>query len=261
MIKIASEYERYQSSLVMKRIARLAHGENYRGQTSSATYDEIACQIQKLPLYTGSHVLDAGCGNGAFGLSIAENFPFYVKGIDLSQELIKEATLKAEKANLASKCDFSVEDFTKTSSYSCTNFDLVMCIGSLYWGQVLADTLSIWYRITRTNGCLLLFLNLQYKPLRSNEKSAIGATQFVSVLSLEKELAKAGWAISEWSDGTGRYIEWLQKWCIAMQEISELIVIEMGEEAALQLKCRFMTYYALAQRLAVRRIILRAEHV
>jgi cyclopropane fatty-acyl-phospholipid synthase-like methyltransferase len=261
MTEVAYEYERYQASSIMKRLAAIAHGENYREQTSSATYDEIACLVEKMALPPESLVLDAGCGNGAFSLPLAESFPLQVKGIDLSQTLIEEAGAKAAKANLTSKCSFSVGDFTALPSYSTASFDLVICIGSLYWGQSLATTLAAWHRITRSNGWLLLFLNLLYKPLDSNEKSAIGVTQFVPALSLAEELAKSGWVISEWSDGTDQYITWLQRWCSAMEEMTDNIVAEMGEEAASQLIRRFMTYYSLAQRNAVRRIILRAEHV
>lgn len=260
MTKVASEYERYQASSIMKRLAAIAHGENYREQTSSATYDEIACRVKKMSLSPESRVLDAGCGNGSFSLPLSENFSFQVEGVDLSQTLIEEAAAKAAKANLTSKCRFSVGDFTSFPNYSNASFDLVMCVGSLYWGQSLAITLATWHRITRSNGWLLLFLNLLYKPLNSNEKSAIGATQFVPALSLAEELAKSGWAISEWSDGTDQYITWLQRWCSAMEEVADNIVAEMGEEAASQLMRRFMTYYSLAQRSAVRRIIIRAEH-
>ena len=261
MTKVAAEYERYQASSIMKRLAAIAHGENYREQTSSATYDEIACRVKKMSLTSESLVLDAGCGNGAFSLPLVESFPLQVEGIDLSQTLIEEAAVKAAKANLTSKCRFSVGDFTTLPNYSNASFDLVICIGSLYWGQSLATTLATWHRITRSNSWLLLFLNLLYKPLDSNERSAVGATQFVPALSIAEELAKSGWAISEWSDGTDQYITWLQRWCSAMGEMTDDIIAEMGEETASQLIRRFMTYYSLAQRSAVRRIILRAEHV
>lgn len=262
MKQVATEYERYRTSSIMRKLAAIAHGGNYRGQTSSATYDEIACRVQKTSLPPESRVLDAGCGNGAFSLPIADHFSFQVEGIDISPMLVQEAVVKANSANLTSKCHFFVGDFTDLSNYPTASFDLVMCVGSLYWGQPLASTLAVWHRITHPdNGWLLLFLNLSYKPLNQDEKSAIGVTQFVPVLSLEEELAKTGWAISEWSDGTEQYIAWLERWCSAMKEMTDNIVLEMGEEAAMQLIRRFTAYYNLAQRRAVRRIILEAEHV
>lgn len=260
MTKITSEYERYQTSNVMKKLAKCAHGENYREQTSSATYDEIVYQIKMMNLSPENRILDAGCGNGAFSIPLAENYSFNVEGIDLSHELIKEASIKANRANLMTKCHFTVGDFTMHSSFPVEKFELIMCIGSLYWGQSLSNTFATWNKTISNNGWMLLFLNLLYKPLSSIEKTDIGSTQFIPAIYLEEELIKSSWVVSEWSDGTRQYIEWLERWCEAMEKLYDDIVSEMGEQAALKMKLRFTTYYNLAQRLAVKRIIVRAKH-
>ena len=46
-----------------------------------------------------------------------------------------------------------------------------------------------------------------------------------------------------------------------MEELSPNLSLEMGKDEASQLIRRFTTYLTLAQSRAVRRIILRAEHV
>jgi ubiquinone/menaquinone biosynthesis C-methylase UbiE len=256
MTKVSSEYERYQASSIMKKLAALAHGENYCGQTSSATYSEIEIQIQKMVLPSKSRILDAGCGSGAFTLSFSSKSPFYFEGVDLSEQLIQEATAKAAAMRLT-HCSFSVADFTTLSNYSDSSFDLILCIGSLYWGQPLDTTLATWRRITTSSGQLLLFLNLLYQPLSKEEEKALGATQFIPAFSLEKELVNEGWVISEWIDQTDTYQKWLKRWCAAMQDMSSEIQVEMGQEAAFQLIDRFTTYHRLAKTGSVRRIILR----
>lgn len=261
MTKIAAEYQNYQRSQLMKELAAAAHDQEYRGQTSSAIYPEIQARIKMMSLSPGSRILDAGCGNGAFSLPLAREFPLFVDGIDLGEELTKEAIKLALEANLSGKCRFFTGDFGSFSTYPADTFDAIICIGSLYWGQPLPIILDIWHRITRPGGQLLLFLNLAYTSLNADEKKAIGETQFLSSLTVQLELSQHGWALCEWSDATASYIEWLQRWCHKMEELSPNLSLEMGKDEASQLIRRFTTYLTLAQKQAVRRIILRAEHV
>jgi ubiquinone/menaquinone biosynthesis C-methylase UbiE len=261
MTKVAAEYQNYQRSQLMKELAAAAHDQEYRGQTSSAIYPEIQARIKLMSLPPNSRILDAGCGNGAFSLPLASEFPFFVDGIDLGEELIKEATKSALESNLSTKCRFFTGDFTSVSTYPADTFDAIICIGSLYWGQPLSTILDIWHRLTRPAGQLLLFLNLACTSLNTDEKEAIGETQFLSSLTVQHELSQHGWALCEWSDTTTSYIEWLQRWCHKMEELSPNLSLEMGKDGASQLIRRFTTYLTLAQNRAVRRIILRAEHV
>lgn len=261
MTKIAAEYQNYQRSQLMKELAAAAHNQEYRGQTSSAIYPEIQARIKMMSLPPGSRILDAGCGNGAFSLPLAREFGLFVDGIDLGDELTKEATKLALDANLSEKCRFFTGDFANFSTYPADTFDAIMCIGSLYWNQPLSTILDIWHRITQPCGQLILFLNLAYASLNADEKEAIGETQFLSPLTIQHELPQHRWAICEWSDATASYIEWLQRWCHKMEELSPNLCLEMGEDGASQLIRRFTTYLTLAQSQAVRRIVLRAEHV
>jgi ubiquinone/menaquinone biosynthesis C-methylase UbiE len=261
MTQIATEYQNYQKSPLMKELAAAAHREAYQGQTSSATYSEIREKIQMMSLLPNSHILDVGCGNGAFNVALAQEFPFFLDGIDLAQELTQEATTLAFKNNLSTKCKFFTGDFTHFSTYPPKTFDAIMCIGSLYWGQPLPIILDIWHRITKPGSQLLLFLNLAYTYLNPEEQEAIGQTQFLSALTLQDELSQHRWALCDWSDATPSYVEWLKRWCSKMEELSSDLSLEMGKDRASQLTSRFITYLRLAQKGAVRRIILRAEHV
>lgn len=261
MTTISTEYQNYQRSQLMKELAAAAHGQEYRGQTSSATFPEIQTRIKMMHLAPNSRIVDAGCGNGAFSLALASHFPLFVDGIDLGEELTQEATKSALAANLSEKCRFLTGDFSKFSTYPNDTYNAVICIGSLYWGQPLKDILDIWHRITQQGGQLLLFINLAYSSLNSVEKDAIGATHFLSALEIQHALSQQGWALCEWSDATAHYIEWLKRWCLKMEELSLNLSLEMGKDKAFQLIQRFTTYLLLAQKQTVRRIIIRAEHV
>ncbi|MBA3602919.1 MAG: class I SAM-dependent methyltransferase [Parachlamydiaceae bacterium] len=201
-MKITEEYQRYNLSQLMGDLASSAHREEYRGQTSSATYSEIKSRLQAMHLSSGSRILDAGCGNGAFSIPIANEFPIFVDGIDIGAELTKKATNLACEANLSSKCQFYAGDFSDVSVYLANIFDAIICIGSLYWGHALSKILKTWQSVTRPGSQLLLFLNMEYIPLTINEKEAIGGTQFLSALTVQHGLTRHRWALCEWSDAT-----------------------------------------------------------
>ncbi len=261
MTKIGVEYQNYQKSQLMKKLAASAHCGEYRGQTSSAIYPEIASRIKGMSLSPSSRILDAGCGNGAFSRPLAKEFSCFVEGIDLGKELIEEAKELASKENLTERCHFFTGDFADFSVYPKNIFDVVICIGSLYWGHSLPVIFDIWRRVTRPHSQLFLFLNLAYTSLNSEEREAIGETQFIPALTVEYELSQHGWALSEWQDASVSYIQWLERWCHKMEELSPYLSLEMGNDNASQLIRRFTTYLSLANNQVVRRIILRAEHV
>src|SRR5579872_4258038 len=126
MTKIAAEYQSYQRSQLIKELAAAAHGQEYRGQTSSAAYPEIQTRIKKMSLPPGSRILDAGCGNGVFTFPLANEFPVFVDGIDLAEELIKEAKKLALETNLSKQCRFFSGDFANFSIYPSDIFDAVL---------------------------------------------------------------------------------------------------------------------------------------
>ncbi len=260
MTKIAVEYQNYQQSQLMNQLAAYAHEGEYRGQTSSATYSEIRSRIEAMDLLPGSHILDAGCGNGSFSLPLASHFPYFIKGIDLGERLIDTANKLALEADLGERAQFFTGDFANPLLYT-ELFNAVLCIGSLYWGQPLAIILDIWHRTTRPGGQLLLFSNLAYGTLSADEQEAIGETRFFPALTVAHELSQHGWALCEWSDATATYIAWLQRFCDKMEALSAELHLEMGTDRASKLIRRFTTYLTLAKKQAVRRIILRAEHV
>lgn len=261
MTTIPTEYAQYQRLNIMQDLAKAAHGKYFLGQTSSATYPEIASRISSMHLSPKDRILDAGCGNGAFALKLAKESPYFIEGVDLSDDLIAAAKDGAEKAGLLEKCHFSTQDFSDLSGYTDALFRCIICIGSLYWGQPLIQTFNTWHRITSPGAELLLFLNMHYDQFSFEEQSAIGNTQFIPESLIREELIKQGWVITEWFDGTPLYIQWLKRWCSAMNKAGQDLIMDMGREHASQLSNRFNTYLKLAERKAVRRIIVKAQHV
>jgi len=253
LINIAQDYKQYEKSSIMKTLAAHAHGKNYIGQTSSATFEEVCELIQKLGLPPKARILDAGCGNGAFALLLAQKFGFQVTGIDLSEDIIKIAQRQTYEFNLNDLCHFFVGDFS--DFVTSQPFDLILCIGSLYWNQPLAQTFQRWHQALNNPGWLVLFLNLAEEVLTLEETKAIDQTSFILIETIKHELTSANFKLMEWRDQTKVYSHWLEKWCHSMSLNQETIFQEMGQEKGSKMIHRFYHYLQLARSQKVKRII------
>lgn len=251
---IAAEYKKYFVASVMGKLARAAHGDEYCGQTSSATFAEIVSAVRRTGLPGDGTIFDAGCGNGCFALRLAGAYGYDVCGVDLCAELIEHARASSERSGLAERCQFHQDDFTSASSFK-KRVDLVLCVGSLYWGPALAETLANWKSFLRRPGHLVIFLNTLISPLSEREQTRVGKTSFIGEAALIDTLCDHGF-INHVEDGTDSYIQWLERWCRAMREYGPQLEEEMGEVEARAIRIRFETYLNLAVSGKVRRAII-----
>lgn len=79
----------------------------------------------KLLLRPGQRVLDIGCGWGGMALYLHEKYGVEVLGITLSEEQIKIAQERAEKAGVADKVKFQLIDYRKVEG----KFDRIVSVG------------------------------------------------------------------------------------------------------------------------------------
>jgi cyclopropane-fatty-acyl-phospholipid synthase len=79
----------------------------------------------KLYLKPGLKVLDIGCGWGGMALYLHEKFGVEVLGITLSEEQLKLARERAEKAGVADKVKFELIDYRKVTG----KFDRIVSVG------------------------------------------------------------------------------------------------------------------------------------
>lgn len=260
MKTVPEEYKFYTNSKLMKQIAKLAHQKNeYVGQTSSLALSSLFKILNETSTNHMSKILDLGCGNGAFSIEIAKNFKCFVKGIDFSYDLITEAKMKANDQKLSDFCKFSVENLSELKETENSYFDILICIGSLYWGIDIDKALKSWSRKLKENqnSRLIIFSNLQYIELNNNEKEKIENTSFLSFNMFERILNKNGFTFEECIDSTAQYIRWLSRWCQAMKSLRSEIIQEMGELRAMKMQNRFQMYLKLAKQKKVKRMILK----
>lgn len=68
--------------------------------------------------------LDLGCGKGAVSVTLAADFSASVTGIDIMQDFIAFAKMKAEEAGVSELCRFRIGDITREvyaeNGYDCT---------------------------------------------------------------------------------------------------------------------------------------------
>ena len=90
-----------------------------------AQVDKKAHIAAKLHLKPGLKVLDIGCGWGGMALYLHEKFGVEVLGITLSEEQLKIARERADKAGVADKVKFELIDYRKVEG----KFDRIVSVG------------------------------------------------------------------------------------------------------------------------------------
>jgi cyclopropane-fatty-acyl-phospholipid synthase len=90
-----------------------------------AQADKKAHIAAKLDLKPGQKVLDIGCGWGGMALYLHEKTGVEVLGITLSEEQLKIARERAEKAGVADKVRFELIDYRKVTG----KFDRIVSVG------------------------------------------------------------------------------------------------------------------------------------
>lgn len=83
----------------------------------------------KLNLETGQQVLDVGCGWGGTALYLNRKFNVEVLGITLSQEQLKVAQERAQKAGVSDKVRFELIDYRDLAERDAGKFDRIVSIG------------------------------------------------------------------------------------------------------------------------------------
>ena len=95
-------------------------------------------------------ILDAGCGTGLVGASIASNSTlsgrFELDGIDISTGMLDEA----RKKGIYSKLE--VGDLSRRLQFADATYDVVVCTGTLTMGHVGPEALEELVRISKSGG-------------------------------------------------------------------------------------------------------------
>ena len=155
----------------------------------TASIDRLAklCQIGE-----GSRVLEVGCGTGANACYLAERYGCTVVGVDISKEMVKRATLRAEEQHLSDQATFMIGD-AYDLRFSEGEFDVVLTV---FVSQFLdpAKAFLEFHRVLKEGG--YLGVNEMYRaddvPPEARERVDEGVREFCELTELPFTLRSPG---------------------------------------------------------------------
>jgi cyclopropane fatty-acyl-phospholipid synthase-like methyltransferase len=122
------------------------------GSSPKDMYDLIS---RNIIITKDTRILDLACGKGAVSIYLAREFDCKVTGIDIMEEFIEIAKLKAIEYKVKDQCKFIVEDINQSIDYQ-SEYDIVI-FGAV--GDVLGnslDTLNKLSKTIRSNGFIII---------------------------------------------------------------------------------------------------------
>ena len=111
---------------------------------------------------TDKKVLDYCCGTGLYSIFPALNGAF-VHGMDISEESIEVAKMRAKFWNVSDRTDFKPMDAEKLE-YEDNSFDIVMSYGSLSY-MVIEKAYSEIARVVKNDGFVIVVDTLGHNPI------------------------------------------------------------------------------------------------
>lgn len=107
-----------------------------------SSLDTMVSLVRPLELPAGeTRVLDLGCGKGAVSITLAQEFGFQVRGVDLFEPFVKEARERAEGSGVSGLCEFMHADMRDViEEASCFDIAIYAAVGGVLgtWDECVA---------------------------------------------------------------------------------------------------------------------------
>ncbi|KAI8675573.1 Methyltransf-25 domain-containing protein [Fusarium keratoplasticum] len=131
--------------------------ENYDNDMLGESEDYVAPEIASdyVKRYLGSRpigharILDAGCGTGLVGASLAKKGAKHIDGIDLSPGMLQVAERSGAYETL------SVANLSQRLDIPDQTYDVVACVGTMTQGHVGPEAFDEFARIVKPGGFIL----------------------------------------------------------------------------------------------------------
>lgn len=109
---------------------------------------------QRLALSAGSRVLDAGCGEGATAIHLAQSHRFNIEGVDILDFNIERAKQKTAEAHATAS--FTLASYDKLP-FADQSFDGIYTLETLLHATNADEVLREFYRVLRPGGRIVMF--------------------------------------------------------------------------------------------------------
>ncbi|EEU37166.1 uncharacterized protein NECHADRAFT_37208 [Fusarium vanettenii 77-13-4] len=131
--------------------------ENYDNDMLGESEDYVAPEIASdyVKRYLGSRpiehvkILDAGCGTGLVGASLAKKGAKHIDGIDLSPGMLQVAERSGAYETL------SVANLSQRLDIPDQTYDVVVCVGTMTQGHVGPEAFDEFARIIKPGGFII----------------------------------------------------------------------------------------------------------
>ena len=118
-----------------------------------AMEDKLVAVLGEQP---GREVLDAGCGSGHVAIHLAKN-GFYVQGIDLVKNHVKEAQHNIISQNLEARVSVTEGDYHSLDGFDDASFDAAYTMETFVHATRPEVAAAEFFRVIRPEGLLVMF--------------------------------------------------------------------------------------------------------
>lgn len=153
--------------------------------------------VDTLALRPGERVLDAGCGTGATGTQVGDEYGVRVTGITVSPVEAGKGQERATARGLTDRVRFQVEDYHRLS-YADGSFDAVIAIESLMHATDMQKALSELRRVLRPGGRIAIAEMTKVSDAAAPPLP--GSREPMKTDAWRKEFEDAGFVIQEWTE-------------------------------------------------------------
>lgn len=203
-------------------------------ETDDASVEEASKRVTRkvvdtLALRAGERVLDAGCGSGATGVQVADEYGVHITGVTISPVEVTNSQARATARGLADRVRFEVEDYHRLS-YDDNTFDAAIAIESLMHATDMQKALSELRRVLRPGGRIAIAEMTKVSDAAGAPLP--GSREPMTTDAWRKEFEDAGFVIQEWTECARRVFGASgQRFVEHSVNLRERIVELFGQEA------------------------------
>ncbi|MCP4818048.1 MAG: class I SAM-dependent methyltransferase [Shimia sp.] len=190
------------------------------GQESmeAAQTAKYASMVDQMGVSPGDHVLEIGCGWGGFAEYAAKERGLKVTGLTISEEQLKFARERIEKAGLSDRVEFKLQDYRdETATYDgIASIEMFEAVGEKYW-PVYFDTVR--ERLKPGKNATLQIITITNKRFESYRKEVDFIQKYIfpggmlpSPEVLRKEVENAGLVVEKSIEFGESYSQTLRRW-------------------------------------------------
>ncbi|PSL17251.1 SAM-dependent methyltransferase [Shimia abyssi] len=190
------------------------------GQESmeAAQTAKYASMVDQMGVQPGDHVLEIGCGWGGFAEYAAKERGLKVTGLTISEEQLKYARERIEKAGLSDLVEFKLQDYRdETGQYDgIASIEMFEAVGEKYW-PVYFETVR--ERLKPGKQATLQIITIEESRFEAYRKGVDFIQKYIfpggmlpSPTALKEEVSKAGLSFVKSVEFGESYSQTLRRW-------------------------------------------------